>query len=266
MSTLQAIVLGLVQGITEFLPISSTAHLVLVPHVLGWQDPGLRFAVWTNAATLLAVVVFFRGDLRSLAADALKGRWQLAGKLLLTSVPVAVVGLAAFGWLSTAGRSVAMIGWTSIVFGLLLAMADRLGRKNRTFDTIGWRDAVIFGCAEALALIPGTSRSGATITAGLALGLDRSAAARFSLLMAIPVGGLAMANDVVALVRGTPADGSILPASPWLPLAVGVVVAGFSAYLMIGWLLRWLEKQSLQVFVVYRVFLGLVLLGWSVFQ
>ncbi len=265
MTWAQAILLGLIQGVTEFLPISSSAHLILLPFVLGWQDHGLRFDVVTNAGTLLAAVIYFRHDLavagrqmltpsRALTAGG-TNRPGLGRAVLLASVPILLVGLLFYDWFATVARQPVLIASTSIVFGIVLWWADRAARHHRKIDDLTWRDAWVIGAAQALALFPGTSRSGITITAGLFLGLERGAAARFSFLLAIPVGVLALAKDVVDLARGQ------LPAGDLMPLVIGFVTAAVSAYLMIGWLLAWLRRQDLTVFVVYRIALGLVILG-----
>ncbi len=267
MTLSQAILLGLIQGITEFLPISSSAHLILLPFLLGWQDQGLRFDVVTNAGTLLAAVIYFRRDLVAAGREMLASvagaaggaggphRPGLAAAVLIASLPILVVGLAFYDWFATVARQPVLIATTSIAFGLVLWWADHAARHTRHLGDVGWRDSLWIGAAQALALIPGTSRSGITITAGLFLGLGRQAAARFSFLLAIPVGILALVKDVFDLARGD------LPATELAPLAVGFVTAAVSAYLVIGWLLNWLRRQDMTLFVVYRVALGLVILG-----
>ncbi len=260
MTWAQAIILGLIQGVTEFLPISSSAHLILMPFVLGWEDHGLRFDVVTNAGTLLAAVVYFRRDLLAAGRQMLThseaaGRPGLARAVLLASAPILVVGLLFYDWFATVARQPVLIASTSIAFGVILWWADRAARHHRGLDDLRWRDSILIGAAQALALIPGTSRSGITMTAGLFLGLEREAAARFSFLLAIPVGVLALAKDALDLARGE------LPAAERLPLALGFVTAAVSAYLVIGWLLSWLRRQGMTLFVIYRVVLGLVILG-----
>ncbi len=279
MTVLQAILLGLIQGITEFLPISSSAHLILLPYVLGWEDHGLRFDVVTNAGTLLAAVVYFRHDLadagrRMLAdvrrmlisrsgdpragvprSDGRPDRPGLAPAVLLASVPILAIALVFYDWFATAAREPVLIAATSIGFGILLWWADRAAKHVRRLDDLTWRDCAWIGAGQALALIPGTSRSGITITAGLFLGFTRHAAARFSFLLAIPVGLLALVKDAADLARGE------LPAAELAPLAVGFLTSTVSAYLVIGWLLAWLRRQDMTLFVIYRVLLGLVILG-----
>lgn len=265
MSIFEAIVLGIVQGITEFLPISSSAHLVLVPYLLGWDDPGLRFAVVTNAATLFAAMVYFRADLVAVvtgAARRARSQDRSASRRLIravgvASIPVALVGAFGYGWFAGVGRSPALIAWTSIGFGLLLGWSDRLSARDRDLTDIGVRDAAWIGLAQALALIPGTSRSGITMTAGRWLGFSRTVAARFSFLLAIPVGLMALGKDLYDLwAVGGAAQGPLVTSG----LLVGFVAAGVSAYAAIGALLRWLERRTMGPFVAYRLLLGIAIL------
>jgi len=257
----EAVILALVQGITEFMPISSSAHLILLPYVLGWAEHGLTFDVVTNAGTLTAAVIYFRRDLWRTWREARRSfslRAERPNLALLTAaatLPVALVGLTFHGFFATGARSPLLIAATSIGFGLVLWWADATARARRDLDELGWRDAMLIGSAQALALVPGTSRSGITWTAGLFLGYNREDAARFSFLLAIPVGLLALAKDLVDLTR------SGLETSALLPLVVGFFVAGISAYTTIGFLLAWVRRQRLTVFVVYRVLLGLLILG-----
>lgn len=267
MTPFEAVVLALVQGVTEFLPISSSAHLILLPYVLGWEEHGLRFDVVTNAGTLLAAVIFFRNDLRRTARRTYVGvrrrgllramgpRPGLGAAVAVASIPTLVVAFLFYAWISTEARSPVLIAATSIGFGLLLWWADQHGRRVRDLRDLRWRDSLTIGAAQACALVPGTSRSGVTITAGLFLGFTREEAARFSFMMAIPIGVLAFARDLLDLWRhGTGGE------SPWV-LGLGFVVSAVSAYVVIGWLLHWLEKRTLSFFVVYRVILGLLILA-----
>ncbi len=267
MTPLEAFLLALIQGITEFLPISSSAHLILLPYVLGWKQHSLGFDVVTNAGTLLAAMVYFRHDLRRAGRQALaslggggtvprSAYLGLGPAILLASVPVVAVAIAFYGWFQTSARQPTLIAAMSIVFGLLLWVADRRAAGERRLSQLRWRDSVAIGLAQAIALIPGTSRSGVTITAGLLLGYSREEAARFSLMLAIPVGILAFLRSLLDLLLGAPS------AEGWLPLVIGFGVSAVSAYLVIGWLLRWLRHQSLSLFVVYRVLLGVAILVW----
>lgn len=281
MSYLQAVVLALVQGFTEFLPISSSAHLVLVPRFLGWPDQGLGFDIATNTGTLLAVGVYFRRDLGRLGAawiGSLGPLWRrarrpragqraprgealppldarLAWMVLLGTVPVAVAGLLAYDLVAGAARNPHVIAATSIGFGLLLWWADRVGARRRELGDLSWWDTAVVGCAQAVALIPGTSRSGITITAGLGQGFTREDAARFSFLLYVPVGALAAGRGLVEALRAG------IDTAALGPTLVGLAVSAVAAYLAIGALLAWVRRQSLTVFVVYRVVLGIVILA-----
>ena len=266
MTPLQAVVLAIVQGITEFLPISSSAHLILVPRFLGWQDQGLVFDIATHVGSLLAVLVYFRRDLARLAAATPRLRtpealqpgtdpFLLLG-LLVGTIPAAVAGLLLSDFVAGRARDPLLIAGTAIGFGLLLGIADRTARRERDLDGIGWRHVVLVGIFQAMALIPGTSRSGATMTAGLFTGLTRHAAARFSFLLSVPVGLLVTAKEVVDLASG---KGEGIGA---VPLLLGFGVSAITSFAVIAWLLRWLQRRSLTVFVVYRVLLGLAILLW----
>lgn len=261
MSLVHAVLLALLQGITEFLPISSSAHLILAPYFFGWDDQGLVFDVATNTGTLLAVVLYFRRDLLELVRG-LRGSSTVEGMpssrflaaWIVGTIPVAVAGLLLYDFIAGEARNPTLIAATSIGFGLLLWVGDRWGRRRRELDSLTVWDGLWIGIAQAVALIPGTSRSGITITLALMLGFKRPAAARFSFLLAIPVGVLAAAKDALDLLGGD------VPEVGLAALAVGFVVSAVSAYAVIGWLLRWLERQNLSIFVVYRVLLGAVIL------
>lgn len=261
MDHLHAIALALLQGITEFLPISSSAHLILLPRLLGWEDQGLAFDVAVHLGTLSAVVLYFRRELLPMAQDwgrSLVTRQQtqnsrLAWAVLWGTIPVGLAGLAFKGVIETELRSELVIAATTIGFGLLLWWGDARGRGERNEYSLGWRDILIIGIAQALALIPGTSRSGATMTAGLMLGLSREGAARFSFLLSIPVivlaGGLA-AKDLVE--EALPVD--------WGAMIIGVVTSGITAYVCIHFFLKLLERIGMLPFVIYRMALGGLLL------
>ena len=264
MSVFQTIVLALIQGATEFLPVSSSAHLILVPYLLGWEDQGLRFDVATNTGTLLAVVLYFRRDLAELLGGARESlrrsprRWDFHHRLVwilaLATVPVGLAGLIFYDWIAGPLRHPLVIATTSIFFALLLAWADRAGRRQRPLESVSWMDGFFVGLTQALALIPGTSRSGITITAGLAAGLTRRAAARFAFLLAIPAGALAGVKDVWELAAHP------VPAQELGLMVLALAVSAVSAYLVIGWLLSWLQRRGLGVFVLYRILLGLFLI------
>lgn len=266
MSITQAIILALVQGLTEFLPVSSSAHLILVPYLTDWPDQGLAFDVAMNTATWLAVVIYFRSDIISLVKGfflTFAGRkgfgttegnlyGKLAWMVLVCTIPVAVAGLLAHDIVSEELRTVKVIAWSSIVWGIALYIADRRPGSMEIFRT-GWGSAVFVGLAQALALIPGTSRSGITITAGLFAGMSRQAAARFSFLLAVVVGALAGGKEGMDMVQAG-LD------TPWTALAVAFVVAFVAAYLAIHYFLKLISRSSMTPFVVYRVALGAGLL------
>ncbi len=260
MTTLEAILLSLIQGITEFLPISSSAHLILVPYFFGWEPHSIDFEIVTNAGTLTAAMVYLRHDIWQ-ALQSSRQRLlptahpDLLWAVALGTVPVLVVGYLFYDWFATTARQPVIIAWASILFGLVLAWVDRTARRERPLSSLSWFDSLVVGLAQAIALIPGTSRSGITMTAGLQLGLTRTEAARFSFLLAIPVGLIAFAKDVFDLWGGQAEHVAL-----W-PLGLSFVVSGVTAYLVIGWLLAWLERQSMTIFVIYRVALGFLILA-----
>jgi undecaprenyl-diphosphatase len=266
-------VLGVVQGITELLPISSTAHMRILPAVLGWQDPGSAFSAAMQLAALAAVVSYFWSDVGQLAAHSLtaivradfKDRYfRLAVWIVLATIPIGVAGLALAGVLNTCNsplRSLNVIGWACIVMAVLLAIAELRARHSRTIDDVSLADAMMVGIAQIGALIPGVSRSGSTLTAALALGFKRDEAARFSFLLGLPAIALAGFKEIWELHKAH------LDAQGWSILAVGLVVASVSAFLAIWALMRVLERYSAWPFVVYRGVLGALLLlgmaaGW----
>lgn len=266
MSIWHAILLALIQGVTEFLPISSSAHLILTPILFGWEDQGIAFDIVTHVGSLVAVMVYFRRDLLEVTTGFLRGLCQrdfqdpgfrLGMGLLIGTLPVTAGGLLFADWVGGAGRSLWVIATTSVVFGLLLAYADRVGKRKTAISEICYRYALWIGFAQALALIPGTSRSGITITAALILGMTRVEGARFSFLLSIPVGLLVAGKDALDLWQGEAAHLGILP------LMVGFGVSALSAFLVIGALLRWVTSRNFTPFVIYRVVLGLVLFAFA---
>ena len=261
MDNLQAVILALLQGLTEFLPISSSAHLILVPRLLGWDDQGLAFDVAVHVGTLTAVMFYFRADLAkmttawllSCAGKGMTVDARLAWLVVLATVPVAVSGLLFHSVIESELRSPLVIAATTIGFGLLLLMADMLGRHVRGTGSLGIRDAVLIGLAQALALIPGTSRSGVTMTAALALGLTRSDAARFSFLLSIPVILMAGGYETYKLPHYS-------GAVQWGALTLGTAVAAVSAWVCIYLFMHLIERIGMWPFVVYRLLLGIILL------
>lgn len=257
----QALILALVQGLTEFLPISSSAHLLFPSLLLGWPDQGLAFDVAVHFGTLLAVVLYFRRDLWILAVDgvhALSQRRHNAGSreilfLALATVPAVVVGFMLNDYMDSL-RTIPVIASTTILFALLLGWADRKAATQGKEAVNSWSAALFIGLAQAIAPIPGTSRSGITITAGLMLGLSRQAAARFSFLLSIPVIlGAALLKLLELLKANVGVD--------WILLGLGVAVAGISAYSCIAVFLRLIDRVGMRPFVVYRLALGVLLLG-----
>lgn len=260
MTWVQLLVLALVQGITEFLPISSSAHLILVPVIFGWPDQGLAFDVAVHVGTLVAVCGYFRRDVLDVTAGTLAlaaGRGmnpdaRLGVLVVLGTLPAGLAGLMAGDLIETYFRSPLIIAATTIGFGVLLWWADTR-RGTRETGAITWRDGLLIGLAQALALIPGTSRSGITMTAGLMLGLSRDAAARFSFLLAIPVILLAGGLKTVELIgQDAPVD--------WTVLAAGAVLSAASAYACIHLFLAAINRMGFAPFVAYRLVLGVVLI------
>ncbi|SEQ29637.1 undecaprenyl-diphosphatase [Ectothiorhodospira magna] len=266
MDLFQTLVLALVQGLTEFLPISSAAHLILVPELTAWEDQGLTFDVATHVGSLVAVIVYFRAELRRMAthwAGSLVGRGftpdaKLAWAVGLGTIPAGLAGLLFHDVISTSLRSVEVIIFTTIIFALLLGLADWVGRRRRDEYQIGWLDVLVIGLAQALALIPGVSRSGATMTAALFMGFNRQAAARYSFLLSIPIIALAGGYETWGLIQAPEENVA------WSMILIGALVAGVSAYLCIHLFLKLLARMSFLPFVVYRLLLGafLIFMFW----
>lgn len=253
-------VLALVQGVTEFLPISSSAHLILVPLLAGWTDQGLAFDIAVHVGTLLAVCTYFRKDILWLFYGFIRtcqGRpsrfysplvWQLA----IASLPIALVGYFAHDFVATTLRSPLVIACATIGFGILLYASD-FGKHPKSFRELRWRDICLIGLAQTLALIPGTSRSGITLTAGLSLGYNRRSAAKFSFLLSIPVILLAGSYEGLKILRSP-------EAVAWGSLLVGIAISSISAYFCIHAFIRFLTKIGVLPFVIYRFCLGGLLL------
>ena len=265
MSDLQVIVLAIVQGLTEFLPISSSGHLVLVPTIFGWADQGMAFDVAMHFGSLTAVLIYFRGDIGMLLRGALQVtsfnlasvEARIALAIGLGTIPAAVVGLALGDWIGANLRSPTVIAGTLAGYAVIMLLVDRFGRKERDLRSISIRDALIIGVAQALALVPGTSRSGVTISAGLALGFSRTEAARFSFLLAVPVILLATAYELTIL-----ATSEVEVA--WGQLAFGAVVSAIVAYLSIEFFMRFVNRVGLLPFALYRIVLaGIVLYAFA---
>ena len=269
----KVVILGIVQGITELLPISSTAHLRIVPGLLGWTDPGSAFSAAMQLASLGAVISYFWKDISQLTGGTVRAisernfqsrSFQLVVGLVLGTLPVVVAGLALHKSINACNspfRTLTVIGTASIVMSLLLALAEKQGNHERDFNKLTRQDAILVGIAQAFALIPGVSRSGSTLTAGIFLKMERETAAKFSFLLGIPAVVLAGAKELHVLLKAG------LDPNGWLILLIGLTSASISAFLAIYGLLRYLEKHNTFIFVFYRLAMGVFLLvavtaGW----
>lgn len=270
MSLDEAALLGFVQGVTEFLPISSSGHLVLVPWVLGWPRHGLVFDTALHLGTLVALLAYFWHDWVELSRAMVAGLanpearsnpgWRLAWTLVVGNIPAAAAGWLFIDQVETLFRQPTLVASFLILFGLLLLLSDRLGDKSREIDGLTFRDAIAIGFAQALSLMPGVSRSGVTLTAGLLLGLERAAAARYSFLLSSP---LVLGAGLYELSRWgesgfTPGD---LPA-----FIIGIGVSAVVGYSAIGFLLRYLQRRDVTVFVWYRLLFGVAILALQLFR
>ena len=263
MSALEAIVLGLVQGLTEFLPISSSGHLRIVPALLGWEDPGAGFTAVIQLGTMAAVLLYFRADLWRIASAWLRELGtpirdaspdaRVGWFIVLGTIPICIFGFAFSDQIESGARSLYLIGSALIVFSFVMLAAERYGSRRRHLETMGARDGIAIGFAQALALIPGVSRSGATISAGLLRGFDRIDAARYSFLLSVP----AVVLSGLFELRKIGADGD----APVGATVIATIVAFVAGYLSIAWLLRYLTSHSLGGFVVYRIALGALVLA-----
>jgi undecaprenyl-diphosphatase len=263
MSSLEAIVLGLVQGLTEFLPISSSGHLRIVPAFLGWEDPGAGFTAVIQLGTMAAVLIYFRADLWRIALAWLRelrtpiprasADARLGWFIVLGTIPISIFGVIFSSQIESGARDLYLIGSALILFSFVMVLAEHVGTRQRFLDKMNGRDGLFIGFAQALALIPGVSRSGATISAGLFRGFDRVAAARYSFLLSIPavvLSGLFELRKVGE--EGSPGVGAT---------AIATVVAFVTGYAAIAWLIRYLGTHSLRIFVVYRIALGVLVLA-----
>ena len=257
-SWLQLVVLAVVQGITEFLPISSQAHLVLVPAVTGWPDQGLAVDVAVHVGTLGAVMVYFRRDICRMVAGIARrdDGGKLALQIIVATVPVVLAGAALFAFGAERLRGIAVIGWATLGFGVLLFAVDRASPALRRLEQMTLGPAALIGLAQVFALIPGASRSGVTMTAARALGFERREAARFSMLLSIPV--IIAAGTLQAVALYGSGDAMLTGRA-----AIAAVMAFVTALAAIGFLMRWLARASFAPFVAYRVVLGVALLVWA---
>ncbi len=277
MDLFQSLILGVVQGLTEFIPISSTAHLKVIPEALGWGDPGVTFTAVIQLGSIAAVLWYFWGDIVDLSLGAWRAlqkrdwqdqSWRIALGIAVGTVPIVLLGLLLKALVpdldNSPIRSLGAIALASIVMASLLALGEKIGKRTQTFENLKTRDGIIMGLAQALALMPGVSRSGSTITAGLFMGLERATAARFSFLLGIPAITLAglvqLKTDVIDVG---------VSQSEWISLIAGTASSAVFSYLSIAWLLKYLQKQNTWVFVWYRLGFGVVILaglalGWLV--
>jgi undecaprenyl-diphosphatase len=271
MSLIQAIILALVQALTEFLPVSSTAHLVLFPWLLNWPDPGLAFDVALHAGTLLAVILYFFRDWVKLIACGLGIRYtanataeevsvnkRMFWYMVIGTIPAAILGKLFHHQIEDELRKPIIIGISLVVVALAMWWADTKSKLNRNLDSSNMGDAVAIGSAQALALWPGVSRSGITITAGLFRGFTREAATRFSFLLSTPVIAGAVASELPKLIKMHKAGGLDLPTST---LLVSILVSGVAGYFVIAFFLKYLQTRTLQPFIIYRLVFGIAVLA-----
>jgi undecaprenyl-diphosphatase len=258
MDAFQAIVLGIVQGLTEFLPISSSGHLRIVPAFFGWEDPGAAFTAVIQLGTMAAVLLYFRRDLWNIARAWLRSlrdreaRRTLEARLgwfiILGTIPISIIGLLFADTIENEFRSLYLVGTMLIVFGCIMLLGEKVSRRDREVESLTARDGLLIGCAQALALVPGVSRSGATITAGLFLNLTRTTAARFSFLLSVPA---VVLSGLFELRHIGEEGGASFGAT-----ALATLLAFVSGYVAIAFLLRWLASHSMAVFVGYRFVLA----------
>jgi undecaprenyl-diphosphatase len=265
LTTLQIIILAIVQGLTEFLPISSSGHLVLMPYLFEWIDQGLAFDVAVHFGSLVAVCIFFRKDIASLLAGGVQvvtgnvktPESRMALAITLATIPAALAGLLFASWIEQNLRDPSVIVYTLAGYGILMGLADRFGRRERSMADVGFKEAFIIGCAQALALVPGTSRSGVTITAARILGFERQDAARFSFLLSAPVILLAASYKFLELIS----SGETVA---WGQLGLGAAVSCVVAYISIEFFMRVVTRIGLAPFAIYRLLLAGAILYYLV--
>jgi undecaprenyl-diphosphatase len=272
MSILEAIVLGIVQGLTEFLPISSTAHLRIVPALFGWNDPGAAFTAVIQIGTLVAVLYYFYADILRIATATVQNTLQgkpfenfdsrMGYMMILATVPIVISGLLLKTYIETSFRSLYVIAFTLIALALLLMLAEffvkvrvEKGEKQKELTDLSWLEAIVVGLAQCVALIPGASRSGVTITGGLFLGMTRETAARFSFLLSLPS---IFAAGIYQLIKAR--EALFATSEGILNLTIATLVSGIVGYYSIAFLLNYLKKNSTYLFITYRIALGLLLL------
>lgn len=259
----QALILALIQGVTEFLPISSSAHLILPSEILGWDDQGLAFDVAVHLGSLIAVVLYFRSQVTEIAiggVQSVTGKWTEQGRmawlLVLATIPASLAGLVFDDYIESNLRSSLVIAITTLIGAFLLAIADRVSAsekiKGKELADITWKLALVIGVAQATALIPGTSRSGITMTVALLLGFHRISAAQFSFLMSIPIICLSAVWKAIGLLG--------VASVAWTEMFIGMLISGLSAYLCIKYFMHIIERIGFMPFVIYRLLLGIVLI------
>ncbi len=259
----EAIILGIVQGLTEFLPISSTAHVLIVSQIFGWQDPGAAFSAVTQIGTEIAVLVYFRNDIariisiwfRSLRDASLRTNLdaRMGWYIIIGTIPISLLGLIFSDQIETAARNLWLVAIMLIVFGVVLGVADALGSRKHDLTELNRRDGLLFGIGQAFALIPGVSRSGATISTGLALGYTRESAARYAFLLAIPAVLASGFYELTKIGKDTNAA--------WGPTLLATVIAFFVGIAVISWLLKYVTTHTYKPFVLYRIILGFVVMA-----
>jgi len=267
MTIIQAILLGLLQGVTEFLPVSSTAHMAIVPQLFGMKDPGAAFSAVAQLGPIVAIIAYFRKDLvryivgivrtkspMKIPADDLDAK--LGWYTLLGTIPLAVFGVLLEKKVDKEFRSLYVTAFSLIALALVLVLAEQIGKKNRDLKTLSLADSQKIGWAQILALVPGTSRSGVTITAGLFLGLDRESAARFSFLLSIPAITAAGLYKLIKVLKVSHGLGGQA-----VPYVLAAVVAGLIAYTVVNWFLGFMKEHSTKAFIIYRIALGIALLA-----
>jgi len=266
----QAVILAVVQGLTEFFPISSTAHLAILPRLLHWNDPGLAFDVALHAGTLAAIILYFFNDFVQIIANALG--YSYRGKepdensrslfwfIVVGTIPVLIAGALLKPYAEGPWRNLFVMGAMLVIVGILMGFSDRLAERKQGLDQMSWRDALIIGVSQALAVVPGTSRSGITISAARFRQLDREASARFSFLLSAPAIAAAAAKDALDLHK---AGG--IPPGMQVPYGLGILVSAIVGILVIAFFLKFLRRNTLSVFVWYRILFGIIVIALAVF-
>lgn len=264
MDFLQAIFLGVLQGLTEYLPVSSSGHLAIFPQLFGWEDPGAAFTAVVQIGTEVAVILYFWRDIVTIAKGWIAGlrsrsarstlEYRMGWFIIVGSLPIVVLGLVLEDWIDAEFRSLWVIATMLIVLGVVLGLAERIGRKTRPIEKLTWKHAVGLGLAQACALVPGVSRSGATISMGLLLGYERAAATRYAFLLAIP----AVTGAGIYKLKDVPGGANAYGVAPTIVATVISFVVGLA---VVHWLLKWVSSHSYAPFVVYRIVLGVAVIA-----